>query len=701
MAGNILKTPIDYLNGVGPERAKILQSELGIYRFEDLLNHFPFRYIDRSKYFKINEILPTSAEIQIIGKIKSRQEIGQQRGKRLVAIFQDETGEIELVWFRFTKWLKETIQNAVGKPVVIYGKPNEFNRKYSIVHPELETLENHKSSPLSLFPVYSSTEKLQKKGITNRVMQKLQLQLFQEVQRLEENLSDEIIQKFRFPKRLDAYRQIHFPKNLEELKQAENRLKFEEFFFLQLGLLVKKLNHQQKFKSFEFDSIGDHFNEFYSNYLPFELTNAQKRVVKEIRADLARPVQMNRLLQGDVGSGKTMVALLSALIAIDNGYQVAFMAPTEILAQQHYQALENYLGKMDLKIGILSGSTKTKERREILEDLATGKLEILVGTHALLEEKVVFQNLGLTLIDEQHKFGVAQRAQFLKKNKLPPHVLVMTATPIPRTLAMSLYGDLDISVLDELPPGRKSIQTVHKKDKDRLALFKFMKDEIQKGRQVYVVYPLIEESEKLDYKDLMDGFESISRAFPLPDFAVSIVHGKMKPADKDFEMQRFVKGQTQILVATTVIEVGVNVPNASVMVIESAEKFGLSQLHQLRGRVGRGAEQSYCILMTKDQLNEDAYQRISTMVRTNDGFEVAEVDMQLRGPGNLMGTQQSGVLNFKLANLTKDQKMMHTARFTAEELLKNDPQLEKIENQAIKNHFQKNYKETLIWSRIG
>lgn len=701
MAGNILKNPIEYLKGVGPERAKTIQSELGIFRYEDLLHYFPFRHIDRSKYFKINEILPTSAEIQIIGKIISLQEVGQKKGKRLVGIFEDETGKMELVWFRFTKWLKEAIQNLVGKPIVIYGKPTEFNQKFNIVHPELETLENHKSSPQGLYPVYSSTEKLQKKGITNRVMQKIQQQLFQEIQQLEENLSEEIIGKFRFPNRLNAFRQIHFPKDHEELKQAENRLKFEEFFFLQLGLLIKKLNHQHKFKSFEFDSVGTNFNEFYNNYLPFELTDAQKRVVKEIRADLAKPIQMNRLLQGDVGSGKTMVALLSALIAVDNGYQTAFMAPTEILAQQHYQALKKYLAAMQIEIGILTGSTKTKERRELLDKLNSGELKILVGTHALLEEKVVFQNLGLTIIDEQHKFGVAQRAQFLKKNKLPPHVLVMTATPIPRTLAMSLYGDLDISVIDEPPPGRKAIKTVHKKDKDRLGLFRFMKDEIQKGRQIYVVYPLIEESEKLDYKDLMDGFESISRAFPLPDYAVSIVHGKMKPADKEFEMQRFIKGQTQILVATTVIEVGVNVPNASVMVIESAEKFGLSQLHQLRGRVGRGAEQSYCILMTKDFLNDDAFQRISTMVRTNDGFEVAEVDMQLRGPGDLMGTQQSGILNFKLANLAKDQKILQTARYMAEEILKNDPELSSEKNKFIKNYFVQNHKEKFIWSRIG
>lgn len=701
MSGDFLKTPIEYLKGVGPERGQTLQTELGIFRFEDLLNYFPFRHIDRSKYYKIKEIQASLAEIQIIGRLRTLEEVGQNRGKRLVGQFEDETGSIELVWFKYTKWMKENLQKMKSEPLVIYGKPNEFNRKINIVHPEIETVESHKTSPQGLYPVYSSTEKLQKKGITNRVMQKLQAQLLMDIQRLDENLPDDIMAKFNFPKRLDAYKQIHFPKTIEDLKAAENRIKFEEFFFLQLGMLVKKLNHQSKFKSFEFGTVGRNFNDFYQNYLPFELTNAQKRVLKEIRADLARPVQMNRLLQGDVGSGKTMVALLSSLIAIDNGFQVAIMAPTEILAQQHYQAMKDYLAEMNVEVRILSGSTKAKERREIFEKLQNGEIHILVGTHALLEPTVVFQNLGLTIIDEQHKFGVAQRAQFLKKNTIPPHILVMTATPIPRTLAMSLYGDLDISIIDELPAGRKPIMTLHKKDKDRLALFKFMKDEIQKGRQVYVVYPLIEGSEKLDYKDLMDGYESVTRAFPLPQYAVSIVHGKMKPADKDFEMQRFAKGETQILVATTVIEVGVNVSNASVMVIESAEKFGLSQLHQLRGRVGRGAEQSYCILMTKDGLTEDAYQRISTMVRTNDGFEIAEVDMQLRGPGDIMGTQQSGILNFKLANIAKDQKILQAARYMAEQILEDDPNLSKSQHQGMKIYFDKNHKDKFIWSRIG
>lgn len=696
-----LKTSIDYLKGVGSERASLLQAELGIYSYEDLLSYFPFRYIDRSKYYKINEITAASAEIQIVGRITNLNEIGQNRGKRLVARFVDETGQMELVWFKYTKWMKENFEKMLNVPVVAYGKPNEFNRTFSIVHPEIETLENQKSAPQGLYPVYSSTEKLTKKGVTNRVWQKIQWQLLSELKSLEENLSEEIIRKFNFSDRLTAYRQVHFPRNTEELRKAEDRLKFEEFFFMQLGLFIKKINHQQKYRSQEFAEVGEIFNDFYKNHLPFDLTNAQKRVVKEIRADLGKPVQMNRLLQGDVGSGKTMVALLAALIAADNGFQTAFMAPTEILAQQHFDSIKTYLAEMNIEIGLLTGSTKAKERKLLHEKLLSGEIHILVGTHALIEDKVQFKNLGLTIIDEQHKFGVAQRAKFLRKNKFPPHTLVMTATPIPRTLAMSLYGDLDISVIDELPAGRKPIKTVHKKDADRLGLFGFIRTEIKKGRQIYIVYPLIEESEKLDYKDLMDGYESISRAFPLPEYAVSIVHGRMKPEDKDFEMQRFARGETQILVATTVIEVGVNVPNASVMVIESAEKFGLSQLHQLRGRVGRGAEQSYCILMTKDFLSQDAFTRISTMCRTNDGFEIAEVDMQLRGPGDIMGTQQSGVLNFKIANIVKDQKILTAARYMAEELLKDDPLLEKPENQGIRKFFITNHKEKIEWSRVG
>lgn len=701
MSNQFLKTPIDYLKGVGADKAQTLQSELKIFRYEDLLNFFPYRYIDRSHYYKIQEINSSLAEIQIVGKIKGISEVGQKRGKRLVASFEDESGQMDLVWFRYTKWMKEKIQELALKPVVVYGKPNEFNHTFSIVHPEIESLESHKNTKHTLYPVYSSTEKLQKKGINNRFIQKMQSQLLSEIHRLEENLSEEILKKFNFPSRLETYRQLHFPVSSERLQRAVERMKFEEFFFMQIGFLLKKINHQSKYKGFEFSKVGDYFHAFYTNHLPFELTDAQKRVVKEIRNDLSRPVQMNRLLQGDVGSGKTMVALLATLIALDNDFQTAFMAPTEILAQQHYQAFKEYLSEMNVQVGLLTGSTKVKERRILLEKLQSGELQIVVGTHALIEDSVVFKNLGLNIIDEQHKFGVAQRAKFLTKNTYPPHTLVMTATPIPRTLAMSLYGDLDISVIDELPAGRKPIKTVHRRDKDRLGLFGFLKKEIQKGRQVYIVYPLIEESEKLDYKDLMDGHESISRAFPLPDYAVSIVHGKMKADDKEFEMQRFVKGETQILVATTVIEVGVNVPNASVMVIESAERFGLSQLHQLRGRVGRGAEQSYCILMTKDNLSEEAYTRISTMCRTNDGFEIAEVDMQLRGPGDVMGTQQSGILNFKLANLAKDQKSLHAARFMAEEILKKDSNLSLEENQGIRKFFVENHREKINWSRIG
>lgn len=701
MSADFLKTPIEYLKGVGPERAKTLQSELGIFRYEDLLNHFPFRYVDRSGYYKINQVTDSSAEIQVIGKISNLREAGQGRTRRLTANLQDETGQMELVWFKYGKWLHENIQRSVGIPMVIFGKPAEFNGKFNIVHPEMETLENHRSVPAGLYPVYSGTEKLQKKGFSNRVMQKLQWQLLSEIQFIEENLSETLIGKFKFLSRKETYQSIHFPKNPEDLKQAESRLKFEEFFFLQLGLLIKKINHKHKFKSHEFSNIGNYFNEFYQHHLPFELTEAQKRVIKEIRADLGKPAQMNRLLQGDVGSGKTMVALLSMLIAADNGFQSALMAPTEILAQQHFSSICEYLAEMDIKLALLTGSVKGQQRKKILEKLNSGELNFIVGTHALLEDNVVFNNLGLTIIDEQHRFGVAQRAKFHQKNKFPPHILVMTATPIPRTLAMSLYGDLDISVIDEMPAGRKPVKTVHRKDTHRLAVFKFLKDEIRKGHQIYIVYPLIEESEKFDYKDLMDGFESITRAFPLPEYAVSIVHGQMKPADKAFEMQRFVKGETQILVATTVIEVGVNVPNASVMVIESAERFGLSQLHQLRGRVGRGAEQSYCVLMTADGLNEVAYKRIQTMCRTNDGFEIAEVDMQLRGPGDIMGTQQSGILNFKLADLAKDQKILNAARFAAEEVLNLDPHLDSQENLPIKNHFLKYHKDKIMWSRIG
>lgn len=698
---NPLLTPIEYLKGVGPQRAKVLNDEFGIFRFRDLLYHFPFRYVDRRKYHSIAEISSVSTEIQIKGKITSLKEIGEGRKKRLTANFSDNTGQVELVWFRTTQWQIEKFRSLLHKEITIYGKPNIFNNKFSFTHPEIEeqTEENLKKG---LLPVYNNTEKAQRKGINTRVWQSLQAEVWKAVGNyITENISDDICNKFALCSRKLAFKNIHFPPDTQSLEAAQKRLKFEEFFFLHLSLLAQKAREKQQVRSFAFEKIGDFFNDFYQNHLSFELTNAQKRVVKEIRADLGTESQMNRLLQGDVGSGKTIVAFLSILIAADNGFQSLLMAPTEILAQQHYQGLLEEAEKIGFNIALLTGSTTTAERKAIHEQLQNGEIQLLVGTHALIEDKVKFNNLGLAIIDEQHRFGVAQRAKIWRKGKRPPHILVMTATPIPRTLAMTLYGDLDASVIDELPAGRKPIKTVHRKDKDRLVVFKFIRDEIQKGRQAYIVYPLIEESDKMDYKDLMDGYESISRAFPLPDYAISIVHGQMKPADKEFEMQRFVKGETQIMVATTVIEVGVNVPNASIMIIESAEKFGLSQLHQLRGRVGRGANQSYCVLMTADKLNETAFTRISTMCETNDGFRIAEVDLELRGPGNVMGTQQSGLLDFKIADLNKDKGIFLAAKNAAEWLLEIDPSLSNPNHQQVKAFFDAFHKKQLSWSMIS
>jgi ATP-dependent DNA helicase RecG len=570
-------------------------------------------------------------------------------------------------------------------------------------HPELELLAEYKKNLQSAMqPIYPSTENLSNKGITNRVMVKMMQSLFKEVNgRFQETLSLELINKLMLVSKSEALFNIHFPKSHELLSKAEQRLKFEELFFIQLQLIRKKLIHKSKIKGFVFDTVGDHFNAFYNDHLPFQLTNAQKRVVKEIRKDMVTGAQMNRLLQGDVGSGKTIVALMTILIALDNGFQAALMAPTEILATQHYNAISELLEGLDIRVNLLTGSTKTKGRKLIHETLEDGSLHILIGTHALIEDKVQFKNLGLAIIDEQHRFGVAQRAKMWIKNILPPHVLVMTATPIPRTLAMSVYGDLDISVIDELPPGRKEIKTAHRYDSNRLSVFKFMKEEIAKGKQVYVVYPLIKESQKLDFKDLMDGYESITREFPKPDYQISIVHGKMKSVDKEFEMNRFLKGETHIMVATTVIEVGVNIPNASVMVIESAERFGLSQLHQLRGRVGRGSDQSFCILMTSFKLTHEAKKRLDTMVQTNDGFEIAEVDLKLRGPGDLMGTQQSGILNLRIADIVKDAAILKRAREEAIELLKIDPNLAKAENKNIALIYQEISKNRAIWANIS
>jgi len=701
MNANLMQTPIDYLKGVGPNRADLLRKELGIHTYQDFINFFPNRYLDKTRFYKINELQQNSSEVQVTGKIINLKTVEQKNGKRLVAEFIDETGKMELVWFRGHKWIRENLK--LNTPYVIFGKTNWFNGLFSMAHPELELLEEHeKSMRIVMQPVYPSTEKLSNKGLTNRVINKLMQQLFIETRgQFYDTLSEEIKEELKLISRADALFNIHFPKSQELLSNAQFRLKFEELFYIQLQLLIKNMLQKQRIKGFDFDQIGANFTEFYKEHLPFQLTGAQKRVIKEIRSDLGSGAQMNRLLQGDVGSGKTIVALMSMLIALDNGFQACLMAPTEILSVQHYNGLFELCKELNTSIFLLTGSTKASKRREIHEKLENGEIDILIGTHALLEDKVKFKNLGLAIIDEQHRFGVEQRSKLWKKNHLPPHILVMTATPIPRTLAMSLYGDLDISVIDELPPGRQSIKTVHRYDSNRLKVFRFIKDEISKGRQIYIVYPLIQESATMDYKDLMDGYESIVREFPMPEFQISILHGQMKPVDKEFEMQRFVKRETQIMVATTVIEVGVDVPNASVMIVESAERFGLSQLHQLRGRVGRGAEQSYCILMTGHKLSADAKTRLQTMVGTNDGFEIAEVDLNLRGPGDLMGTQQSGILNLKIADIVKDNLILKTARDYAKKLLTEDPELNLEKNKMIRYTYAQLGKHKNIWNYIS
>jgi len=702
MQNNLLKTPIEYLKGIGPQRADLLKKELGIFVYEDLLNLFPNRYLDRTRYYKINQLQPTfNTEVQIVGKIIHLKTVEQKKGKRLVATFVDDTGQIELVWFQGYKWIKENLK--INEPYVIFGKINQMGGVYSMPHPEMELVSEHKQNLRSAMqPVYPSTETLTKKGISSRVIHKAMQQLFLETKALfSEVFPLEIIEKYKFVSKPEAYFNVHFPQNAELLAKAQFRLKFEELFFIQLQLITQNLIRKNKIQGHNFERVGEYFNTFFQHHLPFELTEAQKRVIKEIRNDLGSNAQMNRLLQGDVGSGKTIVAFMAMLLALDNGFQACIMAPTEILATQHYESIQGFAQNLNINIKLLTGSTKTADRKIIHEDLESGDLQILIGTHALLEDKVQFKNLGLAIIDEQHRFGVAQRSKLWKKNDIPPHVLVMTATPIPRTLAMSLYGDLDISVIDELPKGRKPIITTHRFDNSRLKVWKFMKDEIEKGRQIYVVFPLIQESEKMDYKDLMDGYEALSRDFPLPKYSISIVHGQMKPEDKDFEMKRFAEGKTNIMVATTVIEVGVNVPNASVMVIESAERFGLSQLHQLRGRVGRGAEQSYCILMTSYKLSNDSKTRIETMCATNDGFEIAEVDLKLRGPGDLMGTQQSGVLNLKIADIVKDRDILALARATAFDILRKDPSMQLMEHQKLREAFLEITKKKNIWNFIS
>ena len=696
----LLQKPIEYLKGVGPNRAQLLKKELGLYTLQDILYFFPHRYIDKSTYYTPAELPQTTADVQVLGSITHIETVKQKRGSRLVATFTDGQHSMELVWFRGQQWIQKSLQ--LNTPYMAFGRLNWYGKKCSIPHPELELIADHEQRKGNFQAVYPSTENLTKSGITQRIVRQIVENLFDEMQNnLQEVLSDELRNTYQLIEKNEALKAIHFPQSQEALARAQYRMKFEELFFVQLQLGLKKQHRKERIKGIPFPKIGTYFNRFFHEHLPFPLTEAQKRVVREIRADLNSEAQMNRLLQGDVGSGKTIVAVLCMLMALDNNVQATLVAPTEILAQQHYSGIKALLAPLGVEMGLLTGSVTKKAREPLFEKLANGQLQILIGTHAVLEETVHFKQLGLAIVDEQHRFGVAQRAKLWRKNSTPPNILVMTATPIPRTLAMTAYGDLDLSVIDELPPGRKPITTTHRFDSKRLAVFQFMREEIAKGRQVYVVYPLIQESKVLDYKDLMDGYESIVREFPLPEFQVSIVHGRVNAQDKAYEMERFISNKTQIMVATTVIEVGVDVPNASIMIIESAERFGLSQLHQLRGRVGRGASKSYCILMTGSKLSQDAQTRIQTMVRTQDGFELAEVDLSLRGPGDVMGTQQSGVLPFLIANLKKDVDILKTVRHAVDALLQNDPNLSLSINENIRVALSLTQQGKSIWKYIG
>lgn len=695
----LLQTPIEFLKGVGPQRAQLLQKELGIFNYGDLLHTYPYRYLDRSIYHKCKDLPYVDSYVQLVGTIDNIKEIGTARFKRLSARFSDDSGTIELIWFQGGQWIKQML--VAGLPYQAFGKAKLTNGVWAMPHPELTPIKDV-FKKAGFQPFYSSTEKLNHKGLNTKGIEKLVQNLFvQHSIQAKEYLPENLIKEHQLISRTAALKQIHLPVSEIEIQQAKLRLKFEELFFLQLEMLIRKGTRVQATKGHIFEQSGELLKEFYTHHLPFELTNAQKRVIKEIRKDFLTGRHMNRLLQGDVGSGKTLVALIAMLIANGNGYQACIMAPTEILANQHFETIRELLKGVSIRIALLTGSTKKSERTPLFASLQNGEINLLIGTHALLEDPVQFNNLGFVVIDEQHRFGVAQRGKMWKKNSIPPHVLVMTATPIPRTLAMTFYGDLDVSVIDELPPGRKPISTIHRFESHRLALFGFMRKEIALGRQIYIVYPLIKESEKLDFNNLMDGFEAISRSFPIPDYQVSIVHGKMKPEAKDYEMQRFIKGETHIMVATTVIEVGVNVPNASVMIIESAERFGLAQLHQLRGRVGRGAEKSYCILMTGNELSREAKKRMGTMVATTDGFEIAEVDLQLRGPGDLMGTQQSGILELKIADLAKDGDLINSARDSAIELIEKDPNLLHEENTCLREKMISLLRERPNWGKIG
>jgi len=699
---DFLDTNITYLQGVGPKRAELLNKELSIFTFRDLLYYFPYKYIDRTRFYKIAELDPDLPFVQIRGIIKGYTTEGHGNSKRLVADFQDDTGTIKLVWFKGGKWITGSF--SPGVEFIVFGKPGVFNGIINIIHPEIEAADKMAERLNSALQAqYSTTEKLKNQFVSSKTISKLLGNMLKQIKvRLPETLPDYVVAQYKLMELHEALHKIHFPANPDELEKARHRLKFEELFYIQLNLLRFKSNRNLKLRGFVFSSVGDNFNNFYFNNLPFTLTDAQKRVMKEIRKDLGSGKQMNRLLQGDVGSGKTLVALMSMLIAIDNGYQTCIMAPTEILANQHYQSITKLLEGIDIKIRLLTGSSKKSLRKSIAESLLDRSLNILIGTHALLEENVQFANLGLVIIDEQHRFGVAQRARLWQKNLNPPHILVMTATPIPRTLAMTLYGDLDVSVIDELPPGRVPIKTMHFTDSERNNVFGFIRNQIAQQRQIYIVYPLIKESETMDYKDLEDGWDTISRSFPAPKYCISIVHGKMTPANKEMSMKLFKDGVAHILIATTVIEVGVDIPNATVMVIESAERFGLSQLHQLRGRVGRGADQSYCILMSSDKLSREAAKRIEVMIRTNDGFEIAETDLQLRGPGDIEGTLQSGIpFDLKIADLGKDGQLIEYVRHIAEEIINLDPLLENDQNLIFRSELKRLFSQRQSWSNIS
>ena len=690
---------ITYLPGVGPKRAEVLQKEVNLASYEDLLYYIPYKYMDRSRFYRVSDINGSMPYIQLKGRILSFETLGEGSAKRLIGKFSDGTGTIDLVWFKQIHWVTNKLKPDVD--YIVFGKPTLFGNSFNMVHPDVDPIEQAAQVAQGLTPYYNTTERMKKIGLNSRALQNLIFNLLSNLQwQVPEILSPDLLQRTKLISLSDALRQIHFPESIEMMRKAQQRLKFDELFFIQLNLLQRADRRKRKQQGLLFARVGDYFNTFYKTYLPFELTNAQKRVIREIRADMGSGRQMNRLLQGDVGSGKTLVALLCMLLALDNQCQACIMAPTEILAAQHYATIQAFLRDMPVKVALLTGSTKKKERNQMLPAIAQGEIQIVIGTHALIEEQVVFASLGLAVIDEQHRFGVEQRSRLWSKNVIPPHVLVMTATPIPRTLAMTLYGDLDVSVIDELPPGRKPVRTIHRYDTKKAELYAFLRSEIQKGRQVYVVYPLIEGNEKFDYKDLEAGYETFQQVFP--EYQVCMVHGRMKPAEKEACMQQFVSGKAQILLATTVIEVGVNVPNASVMVIESAERFGLSQLHQLRGRVGRGAEQSYCILVSSHKLSNDTRKRLEIMVSSNNGFEIAEADLRLRGHGDLEGTRQSGQhVDLKVANLVTDGSLLQYARELAEEILNKDPDLQFENHSILSKRLKVLFAKQVDWGKIS